>query len=77
MKKKDSKPRRFDELLKEYDFRGGVRGKYFKRYAAGNNIVVIEPDLARVFPDSLSVNRALRQLVDVARKTGTRQRRKK
>ena len=77
MKKKDSKPRRSDEVLKEYDFRGGVRAKYSKHYAAGNNIVVIEPDLAQIFPDSLSVNRALRQLVDVAMKTSGRPRRKK
>ena len=75
--KKNSKVSGSDELLKEYGFRGGVRGKYSKRYAAGNNIIVIDPDLAQVFPDSLSVNRALRQLVDVARKTGTRRRRKK
>jgi hypothetical protein len=75
--KKASEPRPSDELLKEYDFRGGVRGKYAKLYAAGNIIVVIELDLAQVFPDSVSVNRALRQLVDVARKIGTRQRRKK
>ncbi len=77
MKKKGPQSRRSDKLLKEYDFIGGVRGKYAKRYAVGNNIVVIEPDLAKVFPDFLSVNRALRQLVDVARKTGIRQRRKK
>jgi hypothetical protein len=69
MKKKDSERRHSEKLLKEYDFRGGVRGKYSKGYASGNNIVLIEPDLAQIFPDSLSVNRALRQLLDVASKS--------
>jgi hypothetical protein len=47
--KKNPEARRPDKLLKEYVFRGGARGKYSRRYAAGNNIVVIEPDLARCF----------------------------
>lgn len=52
--------RRSDEMLPEYDFRGGVRGKYAKRYAEGTNLVLLEPDLAAEFPDSQSVSRALR-----------------
>jgi len=43
-----------------------MRGKYYKRAIAGTNIVLIEPDLARAFPDADSVNRALRILLDAA-----------
>ena len=50
------------KMLREYDFRGGVRGKYAKRYSQGTNIVILEPDVARNFPDSKSVNKALREL---------------
>jgi hypothetical protein len=50
-------------LRPEYDFSGGVRGKYAARFAQGTNLVKLEPDLARVFRDSKSVNRALRKLV--------------
>ena len=50
----------------EYDFSGGVRGKYVDRYRAGANVVLIEPELARAFPDSRSVNDALRSLLSIA-----------
>lgn len=53
-------------MLPEYDFSGGVRGKYFDRYQQGTNLVLLEPDIAEAFPDSASVNRALRVLVSVA-----------
>jgi len=56
-----------DEMRPEYDIRGGVRGKYFERYQQGTNVVLLEPDVATVFHDSESVNRALRMLIDVAR----------
>src|SRR5258708_24322615 len=49
-----------DEMREEYDLRGGVRGKYYQRYRQGTNIVLLEPDLAEVFHDSETVNRALR-----------------
>jgi hypothetical protein len=49
-------------------FSKGVRGKYAKRYAEGTNIVVLAPDVAEFFPDSESVNAALRALVGVAQK---------
>jgi hypothetical protein len=51
----------------EYDIRGGVRGKYYERYQQGTNVVLLEPDVAAVFHDSESVNRALRVLIDAAR----------
>lgn len=56
-----------DAMRSEYDIRGGVRGKYYERYQQGTNVVLLEPDVASVFPDSASVNRALRMLIDVAR----------
>jgi len=58
-----------DDLLPEYDFTGGVRGNYAARIAEGTNIVVIAPDLAKVFPTSAAVNKALRDLL--ARDTKT------
>jgi hypothetical protein len=60
---------RWNELRPEYDLsklKGGVRGKYYARARAGTNLVLIEPDLASVFPDTGSVNRALRLLADTA-----------
>jgi hypothetical protein len=65
--KKAVKTRRDPDMLDEYDFSEGVRGKYAKRYAEGTNIVVLSPDVAAVFPDSESVNEALRVLVKIAR----------
>ena len=55
------------QMRAEYDLRGGVRGKYYERYRQGTNIVVLEPDIAAVFPDSEAVNQALRLLIRVAR----------
>jgi len=56
------------DMLEEYDFSKGVRGKYAKRYAEGTNVVVIEPDVAKVFPDHDSVKEALRSLVEIIRR---------
>ena len=55
-------------MLAEYDFSGGVRGKYSKRYVEGTNVVVIDPDLAEYFPDHESVNQALRNLVAIIKR---------
>ncbi len=68
--RKAEKGKRASDLLDEYDFRGGVRGKYAKRYAEGTNVVVLAPDVAAVFPDAQSVNEALRALVRIARRNG-------
>ena len=46
----------------EYDFSGGVRGKYARRCAEGSNVVVLAPDVARIFKNSDAVNEALRRL---------------
>jgi hypothetical protein len=56
-------------MLDTYDFSGGVRGKYAQRYAAGSNIVRLDPDVAKIFPDSDSVNEALRALIKIAQQT--------
>jgi hypothetical protein len=52
-----------NDLLPEYDFKAGVRGKYAAQMAEGTNVVLIAPDLARLFPTSEAVNKALRDLV--------------
>jgi len=59
------------DMLDEYDFTDGVRGKYYERYRAGTNVILLDPDVAAVFPDSASVNEALRLLVKLAREQAT------
>jgi len=66
--KKGAKTKRAPDMLEEYDFSRGVRGKCAKRYAQGTNVVLLAPDVAEFFPDSESVNAALRALVGIARK---------
>jgi len=61
-----------DELRPEYDFdySKAVRGKYYRRLIEeGSNVVVLEPDIAKAFRDSISVNKALRSLLDLTRST--------
>ena len=53
------------EMLDEYDFSQGVVGKYAKQYAEGTNIVLLDPDVAKVFPDSEAVNQALRAIAQI------------
>ena len=55
-----------DVMRSEYDFSGGVRGKHHKAYREDTNVVLLEPEVARVFRDSAAVNRALRMLIDLA-----------
>ena len=57
------------EMREEYDFSGGVRGKYAKRYAEGTNVVLLDPELSDLFPDSKSVNEALKYLAKLVRQT--------
>jgi hypothetical protein len=54
-----------DEILPEYDFSGGERGRYAARYAEGTNVVVLDPDVAAVFPTGAAVNDALRALAGI------------
>ena len=56
------------DLRPEYDFSGGVRGKHYQAYKEGTNIVVLDPDVSKVFKDSESVNHALRMLLELAEK---------
>lgn len=56
-----------DTMRPEYDFSGGVRGKYYEAYTQSSNVVILDPDVAEVFPDSAAVNQALRLLAKVAK----------
>lgn len=70
MKGRDKKSQ--DELRPEYnfDYSKAVRGKYYKRLMEeGSNVIVLEPDVAKAFRDSASVNEALRSLLDLTRST--------
>jgi hypothetical protein len=58
----------------EYDFSGGVRGKYVDRYRRGTNVVVLDPEVAAAFPDSTAVNDALRALLAISKRTEARKR---
>ena len=57
-----------DDLRSEYDFSTGVRGKHYQQYLADTNVVVLDADVAQAFKDSESVNRALRLLLDLAKR---------
>lgn len=76
MKNKKSKRER-DELRPEYDFskmQGGVRGKYVQRYRQGTNLVLLERDVANVFPNDRAVNETLRAVMNAAAKLPRRSR---
>ena len=60
------KSRSKDTMRAEYDFTRGVRGKYAQRYAAGSNVVVLDPDVAEMFSTARSVNSTLRTLGEIA-----------
>jgi hypothetical protein len=69
--KRKAKAEEEDDLRPEYDLsrlKGGVRGKYAQHYKEGTNLVLLEPDVAEVFPDDESVNRALRLLMEISEK---------
>jgi hypothetical protein len=55
-------------MLDEYDFSRGVRGKHTEQYRAGSNVVMLAPEVAKVFPTAESVNDALRSFVKIVRK---------
>jgi hypothetical protein len=58
-----------DEMEPEYDFSGGIRGKYYEAYNQASNVVVLDADVAEIFRDSASVNEALRLLAKIAKAT--------
>jgi hypothetical protein len=53
----------------EYDISGGVRGKYYEAYRQSSNVIVLDPDVAEIFHDSIAVNEAPRLLAKVAKST--------
>ncbi len=63
-----------DDLRPEYDLgrllKGGVRGKYAKRYQAGTNLVLLDPDVRKAFPDEKAVNDALRLVIELRKIQG-------
>ncbi len=68
--KESSMKNKTDELRKEYDLsklKNRVRGKYTDQYAQGTNVILLESDVIVSFPDSKSVNQALRMLINVAK----------
>jgi hypothetical protein len=56
------------QMQAEYDFSRGTRGKYARRFAQGANVVVLESDVAKVFPSSETVNSSLRALAGIIRR---------
>jgi len=54
-----------NEMLEEYDFSNGIRGKYAQAYKEGVNIVKLDSDVMKFFPDAKSVNEALRTLINL------------
>jgi len=67
-----------DELRPEYkreDLGVGIRGKYFEEYRKGTNLVLLSPDVAKVFSTEEAVNEALRSLINLAEKSTGRTRR--
>ena len=64
--------RRNDKIRNHYDFTGGVRGKYSHRYAEGTNVVVLDPDVARLFPNRQAVNETLPAVAQIVADTGAK-----
>ncbi len=64
-----------DGIRNHYDFSGGVRGKYAQRYAEGSNVVVLDPDVARLFPNGQAVNETLRAVAEIVNIQERRRRR--
>ena len=62
-----------DTMREEYDFSGGVRGKHYKAYRQGTNLVFLEPDVAAIFKDAATVNAALRMLAKIAKASVSKQ----
>jgi hypothetical protein len=60
-----------EQLRPEYDFSGGARGKYARRFAEGTNLVLLAPDVAAEFPTATAVNKALRDVIKARTKRRT------
>ncbi|HIP28553.1 MAG TPA: hypothetical protein EYG82_05195 [Sulfurovum sp.] len=60
-----------DKMSEEYDFSNGIRGKYAQSYNSGVNIVKLDSDITKFFPDAKSVNEALRTLIKLVKNEDT------
>jgi len=69
--KKPSAKSADSDMQADYDFSHGVRGKHFRRYHRGANVVVLEPDVAKVFSNAQTVNESLRALAGIIRRQKT------
>ncbi len=68
--KKPIEPRSRDDMRPEYDFAsmsGGIRGKHYREYRKGSNVVLLQPDVAEAFPSEEAVNEALRGVLKTTR----------
>ncbi len=65
--KKEANKSNGQVMRAEYDFSAGVRGKYARRFRQGSNVVVLKPDVAKVFGNEKAVNHALRALAKIIR----------
>ncbi len=74
--RKGVKKRERETMRSEYDFSGGQRGCFAAQFSKGTNLVLLSPDVAAVFPDSDSVNEALRTLIRVTRSRTSKNSRK-
>ncbi len=59
-------------MNENYNFSKGVRGKYAKQVAEGTNVVILDPEIAKLFPTSEAVNKALRKIIEDEKKTSDR-----
>lgn len=59
-----------DEILPEYNFKNARPNKFASRFATGGSVVVLQPDVATMFPDDEAVNEALRAIAGVVRRVG-------
>lgn len=66
-----------NEILPEYDFSAGRPNKYAESYRQGTNVVLLDPDVAELFPDSASVNEVLRAFARIAQRWSRRSRRRR
>lgn len=67
---KRTRPERVNDMRAEYNFakmQGGVRGKYVKRYRAGTNLVLLDPEVAKAFPTDAAANEALRAVISLTK----------
>jgi hypothetical protein len=75
MREKPMKNEEEDDLRPEYDLKellkGSVRGKYAERYKEGTNLVLLDPDVAKAFPDQEAVNEALRLVLRLTEIAGS------